>query len=712
MLRRLLFILLFATTVFANTEDNYVPVEYDCDGATDEFTFSWPIGQTSDLEVILKLTSTEVEEVLDEDIDYTVSATSNDYSNGGTITTIDIYANTYTLTIRRETARSQDAILADTRVLRLAAIEDGLDKLTRLVQDLQEIIGRCLKIPKTETNDVDLVSISNRADKNITFGAEGDVTVTSVLSTGTANISEWGETFIDDGDAAEARGTLGLDTDDDVDFDEITTDDLITKSPWFDVRHPDFGAVGDGVIDDTAAIQAIFDAAAAVGGKVKFPNGVFICDSQLALSAPAGVILEGVSSSTQLVGSTIIRYTGIASPFIEISDTTAAASLKLKRLNIQYNNAGFSGTLVHLYAAPVSVEECDFTGNGVSTAAKLLDLHNCSYFNVEKCSFNNAIYAIDGEGSNAGKIDNCIFLTGIVTADILNPGDGWDICGGNAFENLADGTGKAIGFGGGKEAEGMNYVGNWHGDATDSSAWNWIDLQGDGWNISGNEFYGEGTLAAIAIKVTATSSGINICGNRLSSFDIGVDLGTANASDISILGNEFSTVTTHADVSGGLSGYAIIQGESGVCLDVYRAGATPVLRIPAAGNTILDSGLTVGAITASNGINIGGTLIQGGTGAITTTSGPGVIAINGQIHEVTTTGAGDAMTLANGTAGQRLTIIYVAEGAGGDTAVITPVTFAGGATITLNALGDSCDLQYSSTGGWYVLGLGGTAAVG
>jgi len=132
----------------------------------------------------------------------------------------------------------------------------------------------------------------------------------------------------------------------------------------------------------------------------------------------------------------------------------------------------------------------------------------------------------------------------------------------------------------------------------------------------------------------------------------------------------------------------------------------------ATGNTSV--GGTFGATglsTLTGGATVGGTLIQGGTGAITATSGAGAVAVTGQIHQVTTTGTGDALTLANGTAGQRLCVLYVAEGAGGDTAVITPTTLAGGTTITLTNLGDSCDLVYSATGGWYVLGLGGAAAV-
>lgn len=123
----------------------------------------------------------------------------------------------------------------------------------------------------------------------------------------------------------------------------------------------------------------------------------------------------------------------------------------------------------------------------------------------------------------------------------------------------------------------------------------------------------------------------------------------------------------------------------------------------ATGNTVI-----AGTLWVTGNATLSGKIINAG---ITSTSWAGAVAITGSVHEVTTTGTGDALTLADGTAGQRLSIIYVAEGAWADTAVITPTTLAGGTTITLNALWDSCDLVYSATGGRYVLGLGGTAAV-
>lgn len=207
------------------------------------------------------------------------------------------------------------------------------------------------------------------------------------------------------------------------------------------------------------------------------------------------------------------------------------------------------------------------------------------------------------------------------------------------------------------------------------------------WNLLGETVAGDITLAEGNILV-GNSSGVGVALD-IGATDTGIAIGNGTTATIAVL-----------------SGDATMTNAGVVTVDAATA-AFAVGTSATVGTTLGVTGLS----TLTGGATIGGALIQGGTGAITSTSGAGAVAVTGQIHEVTTTGTGDALTLANGTAGQRLTVIYVAEGAGGDTAVITPTTLAGGSTITLNALGDSADIQYSATGGWYVLGLGGSAAV-
>ena len=58
-------------------------------------------------------------------------------------------------------------------------------------------------------------------------------------------------------------------------------DDAVMGGPVVDVRHPDYGAVGDGVTDDSAAIQAAIDAIPSTGGVVVFPAGNYHVDTGL-----------------------------------------------------------------------------------------------------------------------------------------------------------------------------------------------------------------------------------------------------------------------------------------------------------------------------------------------------------------------------------------------------------------------------------------------
>jgi hypothetical protein len=93
-------------------------------------------------------------------------------------------------------------------------------------------------------------------------------------------------------------------------------------------------------------------------------------------------------------------------------------------------------------------------------------------------------------------------------------------------------------------------------------------------------------------------------------------------------------------------------------------------------------------------------------GADQALSGPGAVNITTLTTAFTSTGAGDALTLADGVAGQLKTIVYVAEAAGGDTGVLTPTNLGSATTITFNAVGDSVTLQFIGAD-WWVIGFRG-----
>jgi hypothetical protein len=95
-------------------------------------------------------------------------------------------------------------------------------------------------------------------------------------------------------------------------------------------------------------------------------------------------------------------------------------------------------------------------------------------------------------------------------------------------------------------------------------------------------------------------------------------------------------------------------------------------------------------------------------GAVQALSGPGAVNITTLTTAFTSTGTGNALTLADGVAGQLKTIVYVAEAAGGDTGVLTPTNLGSATTITFNAVGDSVTLQFIGAD-WWVIGFRGAA---
>jgi len=84
-------------------------------------------------------------------------------------------------------------------------------------------------------------------------------------------------------------------------------------------------------------------------------------------------------------------------------------------------------------------------------------------------------------------------------------------------------------------------------------------------------------------------------------------------------------------------------------------------------------------------------------------SGAGAVNITDAFTSLTTTGAAQALTLANGSVGEVKVIVHTVDGG---SAVLTPTTKIGFTTITFTAVGDAATLIYTSAG-WAVIGSKG-----
>ena len=113
----------------------------------------------------------------------------------------------------------------------------------------------------------------------------------------------------------------------------------------------------------------------------------------------------------------------------------------------------------------------------------------------------------------------------------------------------------------------------------------------------------------------------------------------------------------------------------------------------------------VGDFTGNITGNVTGNLTGIVIGTVTTRAGAGAVPITAATVQITTTGSAAALTLANGTAGQLLTLVMTSDG-GGD-ATLTPTTKTGFTTIVFGDVGDSVVLQYFTTLGWMVVSNNG-----
>lgn len=87
-------------------------------------------------------------------------------------------------------------------------------------------------------------------------------------------------------------------------------------------------------------------------------------------------------------------------------------------------------------------------------------------------------------------------------------------------------------------------------------------------------------------------------------------------------------------------------------------------------------------------------------------SGPGAVNLTDFATDLTTTGAGDALTLADGSAGLLKVITHVVDGG---SAILTPATALGFTTITFTNANESVLLRWTAAG-WAIVSLYGAVA--
>lgn len=224
--------------------------QFNCDGSTTSFPFTFRYLEASDLQVYLA-SPTGTVTLLTLNVDYQITPAIP--GPGGTLSFLGGYLSSppgsgYTLTILRFVPRTQEVDFINGDSLDENNIEGMGDKLTMMVQDLDERIGRAVTVPPSSgiSNisvpdpvagaflrwnlsgnglenatyvDPTLITISDYWRAVIDGGDTLPEALTAMgldpsLSTLTlpdnVTISDFAKTLLDDTDAATARATLGV----------------------------------------------------------------------------------------------------------------------------------------------------------------------------------------------------------------------------------------------------------------------------------------------------------------------------------------------------------------------------------------------------------------------------------------------------------------------------------------------------------------------
>jgi hypothetical protein len=243
--------------------------DYAGTGTTGPFPFSFRI-QASDHLRVTKTTAAGVVSTLTLTTDYTISGVGS--LTGGSVTTVAAVAVGDAISLRRVVPITQLADLRNQGNFYADTLEDALDLTVEICQQQQEQLDRAIVFPEGDTASAVLPSASERASKNLGCDSAGNIIVGS---SSTVAISSAMAAVVQAATLALARAAMGP-------WGDVVTSALVTATNgtlarslaarFADVKNvKDFGALGDGVTNDTAAIQLAVNG----GGHVWFPSGTY-----------------------------------------------------------------------------------------------------------------------------------------------------------------------------------------------------------------------------------------------------------------------------------------------------------------------------------------------------------------------------------------------------------------------------------------------------
>jgi hypothetical protein len=310
-------------------------VSYAGNGSTTVFPYTYKIFDEDDLRVILRAAGgTETLKLLTSD--YTVSGVGN--AGGGNVTMLVAPATGETLVILREQDLVQELDIVPNDPFPSESLEGALDRLTFMVQQHEETLGRTIKASRTNTlvGSEFTISAANRANKIFAFDSAGDLSIAQELGSYR-------------GDWVTARAFAERDI-----IKDTTTNNIFIAL----VPHTSTGALPITTNADAAKWALIVDAAAATSSaSAASASAIAAAASEVnaaASEAAAGVSEVNAAASEAAAG---------------VSETNAAASEAAAALALQDFETRYLG-------AKSSDPTLDNDGNALIDGALYFDTAN------------------------------------------------------------------------------------------------------------------------------------------------------------------------------------------------------------------------------------------------------------------------------------------------------------------------------------------------
>jgi len=342
--------------------------------------------------------------------DYTVTINANG-TGSVTLTT----AGTGNITIVGARAIQRTSDYTTNGDLFASTLNTDLDSQTIYSQQLAENLDRTIKIPITDasTLNMQLPSAATRGNKIFGFTASGQPTVsTTTVAQLDAAVSSFVNTTGNNASSIlyNPTGTGAVQT---------TVQAKLRES----VSVKDFGAVGDGVADDTLAIQAACNTA----NDVFFPAGTYLVSE---LDIPSDTCLYGVKNKKSIIKR---KNNGATNAFITVVNKS---NVSFKYLQIDGNKANQTNAAHNIAivgSEQIVVEHCliknaKIISGGYGAGIAFSDGTNDTEVEQSRVAF-NTIENCDGAGIYINKdsyisINDNLFKSntdGIVTINFVFP---------------------------------------------------------------------------------------------------------------------------------------------------------------------------------------------------------------------------------------------------------------------------------------------------